>query len=196
MNQHSMNQQAGLYRSRNQTQDALLGCLLACIIVPSAFFVLLTLFIALQTPSAPPTQTIQSKAKTVRQDPKQQAKDKANAREQEHLQNLKRDAWINAQEEITQRLMSPSTASFGLQSWDGVDNHVSTGYNNTRFKVDGWVDSQNGFGAIIRTIWIVKMDHKDNQWELVEIIARENGSQDVQVLYERTTMEQVGPRQR
>lgn len=53
-----------------------------------------------------------------------------------------------AQELVKERLKSPSTAKFPLDSYS-----VSRSGNN--WKVSGYVDAQNGFGAISRSNWTV-----------------------------------------
>lgn len=82
----------------------------------------------------------------------------------------KAHAWTMAKQFVTDRLKSPSTANFGgffsgdYQSSDdcvkkvGPDTYVAT----------GWVDSQNGFGATVRTNFIVKLrDDKNGKWTLL-----------------------------
>lgn len=56
------------------------------------------------------------------------------------------EAWIAAQLEVEANLKSPSTAKFPL----GTEEHV-TKINDNTFKVNAYVDSENSFGAMIRT---------------------------------------------
>ena len=49
-------------------------------------------------------------------------------------------------DEVTKRLKSPGTAEFG---------DVSTSRVGNRWTVSGWVDSQNAFGALLRSPWRV-----------------------------------------
>lgn len=66
-------------------------------------------------------------------------------------------AWIAAQGFVSDRLKSPSSADFGsglgyalsddYQSSDTVVTNLGGG----RYRIDAWVEAQNGFGATIRT---------------------------------------------
>ena len=57
------------------------------------------------------------------------------------------DAWLQTKRLVRNRLKSPSTASFGWQnSGDNVIEAIKG-----RIVVRGWVDSQNSFGATVRT---------------------------------------------
>jgi len=56
------------------------------------------------------------------------------------------DALIASQNFVETRLTSPSSAEF---SYD-YENKVQQ-INDTTFRVVGWVDSQNGFGAMVRS---------------------------------------------
>lgn len=70
---------------------------------------------------------------------------------------------------IQNMLKSPSTAEFG---WGSI-NHERKGGN--RWEVTGWVDSQNSFGATVRSDWTImlQLNHpcKDYDqlscWEIV-----------------------------
>lgn len=102
------------------------------------------------------------------EDKKQQEKRLAEGAVREKQQT----AWRLTTEYITKQLKSPSTADFG-----SVFNGTSQDYEkcvaplgNGEYLVEGWVDSQNGFGAIVRTEFIVKI--KDNgpgkKWTVTE----------------------------
>lgn len=56
------------------------------------------------------------------------------------------EAWVAVKIEVENNLKSPKTASFPL----GTKGHV-TKINNNVFKVKAYVDSENSFGANIRT---------------------------------------------
>lgn len=68
---------------------------------------------------------------------------------------------------VTQRLKSPSTAKF--PSVFERDGHVVKGKDH-QYMINSYVDSQNSFGATIRTkfILIIEQVDKDN-WKLVDI---------------------------
>jgi PBP1b-binding outer membrane lipoprotein LpoB len=63
----------------------------------------------------------------------------------------KMDALVQAQVHIESKLKSPSTAEFG----GGVDGVIQT--NDTTFTVIGTVDSQNSFGAMMRSNYSCKV---------------------------------------
>jgi hypothetical protein len=64
-------------------------------------------------------------------------------------------AYIYAEDYVKQRLRSPSTAKFpGV--WDGKADHISK-VGEREYFIRSYVDSQNGFGAMIRTNWSCKM---------------------------------------
>jgi|GEM_PF-4495669 hypothetical protein len=72
---------------------------------------------------------------------------------------------------VLQRLKAPSTADFPIDS-----PHTVARIGDNRYMVSGAVDSQNSFGAMIRTKWLVMMDASPtcrdytdyNCWTLVE----------------------------
>jgi len=64
------------------------------------------------------------------------------------------DAKYYAHERVLEMLKSPSTADFGL--WDEKANKWNDG-SYYGFTIKGYVDSQNGFGATIRTNYSVNV---------------------------------------
>lgn len=63
-------------------------------------------------------------------------------------------AYNYAEDFIKQRLKSPSTAEFpGLFE---KDEHI-TDLGGGEYQIRSWVDSQNGFGAMIRSRWSCKI---------------------------------------
>jgi len=60
-------------------------------------------------------------------------------------------AWVVAQEFVKAKLVSPGTADF---PW-GEDRHDQ--FNDTTFWIEGHVDSQNGYGAVLRTNFQIKL---------------------------------------
>lgn len=68
---------------------------------------------------------------------------------------------IAAQGVVKERLASPATATF---PW----NEYKVAEDDKGYAVGGYVDSQNQFGAMIRTWWVVQMKRTDTGWELVE----------------------------
>ena len=75
------------------------------------------------------------------------------------------EAWTAAQVFMNEKLKSPSTANYGWQ--DPRKCVESLGERN--YRVQGWVDSQNSFGATIRSKFslIVKDEGDGNNWSLV-----------------------------
>jgi hypothetical protein len=63
-------------------------------------------------------------------------------------------ALVMAEDFVKDRLKAPATARF--PGWT-EDQPVVTGYGNCKYEVNGWVDSQNGFGALLRSNWRVQL---------------------------------------
>ena len=70
-------------------------------------------------------------------------------------------AFLEAEDVVKQHLRAPSTATFS--SWLGDGSKVRREGECT-FIVSGWVDAQNGFGAMIRSDWEEKViyDHRES----------------------------------
>lgn len=75
-------------------------------------------------------------------------------------QNKERDAWICAQDVVSNQLKSPSTADFCRYSEATI---IDLG--NNRYKIEGYVDAQNGFGAIIRSYFTVTLTLTDSGYK-------------------------------
>lgn len=66
------------------------------------------------------------------------------------------DAWVSAKHVVESNLKSPSTAKFPFSSnSDGVS---ITELENGKWRVRGWVDAENGFGAKIRSNFSVDIN--------------------------------------
>lgn len=70
-------------------------------------------------------------------------------------------AWVYGQMFVKKRLKSPSTASF---PFGGASKHV-TPLGGGRYQVDAYVDSQNGFGAMLRTHFHLVIKQVAGGWE-------------------------------
>lgn len=80
-------------------------------------------------------------------------------------------AWVMAKEFVTRGLKSPGTANFGevfKGTYQSPSDHVRS-LGPGRYEAQGWVDSQNGFGALVRTKFRVTMRRDgDGTWAAVE----------------------------
>lgn len=72
-----------------------------------------------------------------------------------------------AQDYVKQGLKSPSTAEFPGTFW-GTDDYSVTRYKDT-VTVQSYVDSQNGFGAVVRSKFIVQLSYADCSCKYLEI---------------------------
>jgi len=67
---------------------------------------------------------------------------------------------VQAQQFVKQTLKAPTTAEF---PWDPV----SAGTDGTGlYQVESYVDSQNSFGAMVRSEWMVNMRLSGDRWTL------------------------------
>lgn len=67
-------------------------------------------------------------------------------------EDIKTEAWVYATDYVKANLKAPSTAKF-CKSIDAV----ITSMGNDKYEVSGYVDSENGFGANIRTDFTVSL---------------------------------------
>ena len=69
------------------------------------------------------------------------------------------------EEFVTRQLKSPSTADFEFGFSSKIDKVGEKGY-----EVDSYVDSQNGFGATIRTNFHCEVEYTGNSnWNLIDL---------------------------
>ena len=72
-------------------------------------------------------------------------------------------AYVMTQQLVTNQLKSPSSAKFPYSS------DVSVKRDGVGWTIVGYVDSQNGFGAMIRTKYLAKVEYLGgDQWKLAE----------------------------
>lgn len=84
------------------------------------------------------------------------------ARDRRICADGKVDAFVMSQTFVTQRLRSPSTASYPYISSDGV----SVRQNGCDFVVNAYVDAQNGFGGTVRSRYTVDLSYEgSNRWQ-------------------------------
>lgn len=76
------------------------------------------------------------------------------------------DAWGMAKQFVSGRLKSPGSADWGHQRSSSVVERTG----EKTFRVRAWVDSQNGFGALIRTNFICELEYlgKD-EWKCTRL---------------------------
>lgn len=81
------------------------------------------------------------------------------------------EAWVVAEEFVKDYLKSPSTADFG-GVWGGDYQNPETcvAYmGDSTYLIKGWVDSQNSFGATVRTDFLLIVKYKGNEnWSLLK----------------------------
>ncbi len=75
------------------------------------------------------------------------------------------EAWIEAKRTVKQDLVAPRTAKF---PW-GADRIVQQG---GVWQVWGHVDSQNSFGAMIRSDWYCELRKTNGQWRCETLAIR------------------------
>lgn len=76
-------------------------------------------------------------------------------------------AYNYAEDFVKQRLKSPSTAKF-----PGIfekNDHI-TELGGGKYRISSWVDSQNGFGAMIRSRWSCTITFADGKVKAENII--------------------------
>ncbi|WP_340382292.1 hypothetical protein U5640_36305 [Streptomyces sp. SS7] len=80
-------------------------------------------------------------------------------------------AAIICEDFVKQRLKSPSTADFpGVTDADYAKTTTLSDTKPWKYKVTGVVDSQNGFGAIVRSAYVCTVSTKDNDtWTLNDL---------------------------
>lgn len=78
-----------------------------------------------------------------------------------------------AQQFVNDRLKSPSTASYGgIFSGDYQDaDSVVTNLGGGKYRVVAWVDSQNAFGATIRTHFVCELEYVgSDKWRCTSLV--------------------------
>jgi hypothetical protein len=80
-------------------------------------------------------------------------------------------AWVMAQQFVKDRLKSPGSADFGgvFSDYQSPDE-VVTDLGGGSFRVRAWVDSQNVFGAKLRTRFLCELKFVGNdRWQLTSL---------------------------
>ena len=85
-------------------------------------------------------------------------------------ENRLREAWNATIALIEPSLTSPATAQWPATGFfpEHSATQLVTRLDGNRFKVRAWVDSQNSFGALIRTHFACEVEHnpKTDRWQL------------------------------
>lgn len=71
--------------------------------------------------------------------------------------DYKREAYVMSQEFIQKQLKAPSTAKFPSYY------EIEVTQTDNRYKVEAYVDSENIFGATLRTNYCMILERKDNE---------------------------------
>ncbi len=75
------------------------------------------------------------------------------------------EVFVESQFILEKFLKAPSTAEFPSSSYANIERLKDNG-----FKVTSYVDSQNGFGAMIRSEWTVLFQYVGDQIKLYQVI--------------------------
>lgn len=108
----------------------------------------------------------QERAKQRTEAEKREAEAKAAANEKACSNDV--PAYVMAQSFVEARLKAPSTAKFPAITANGVQTEY---LGNCTHKIVGYVDAQNGFGAMLRTRYSVKLknDPAKDTWSALEV---------------------------
>ncbi len=79
------------------------------------------------------------------------------------VQDLAIEAFVQCQGHVENKLKAPASAKFPF-----LDFKPLMSANNV-FTIQSYVDSQNSFGAMLRTNWICRIQQNGKSWELVDV---------------------------
>lgn len=91
----------------------------------------------------------------------------AEEKKKEQLDRRKYDAIAMTKQFVTRRLKAPKSAEFPSRSEFRV-----VASSDDQYLVSGYVDSQNSFGAMIRTTFICQMKVEGETWTLVDLATK------------------------
>lgn len=85
----------------------------------------------------------------------------------DQLDDLKGEAYYSSQDFLNKRLKSPASAQYQ----DYFENpEISKYIGDSTFVINAYVDSQNSYGAMLRSNYTAKLKlTNDNRWELLDI---------------------------
>jgi len=92
------------------------------------------------------------------------------AQREQTLHENKIEMWVAAQGFVKRSLRAPSTASFGsvFGEYQDPDSCV-TDLGGRRYRVRGWVDAENAFGAKVRSDFVCVVKDEGETWRLESI---------------------------
>lgn len=78
-------------------------------------------------------------------------------------------AYVIAKKAVKQHLRSPSTSDFPYSNEVSIE-----GKGGCRFTINGYVDAQNGFGAMIRSYYTVDVEYLafNDHWNAYEVVIK------------------------
>lgn len=81
------------------------------------------------------------------------------------------DAWRMMEKFVAKQLKAPGSATFPEVSYaTRYRDHVTREGASQRYRVKGWVDAQNSFGAMMRTTFSGEVEQvADGQWRLLTL---------------------------
>ena len=81
----------------------------------------------------------------------------------------KRNSWRAAKDVVRRRLKSPTTAKFSPSPWKGEPDLETAALEQCSYFFRAYVDSQNAYGAMIRTHFTITIRRLSNgDWSVVE----------------------------
>ncbi len=84
------------------------------------------------------------------------------------------DAWVATKQFVRKSLKAPSTADFGSLFGESQDPKTACrAHGNQMWRCSGWVDSQNSFGAMIRTRFVAVVKTTGNDTWSLELLTTE-----------------------
>jgi len=100
-----------------------------------------------------------------------EAEAKADAAAQAEASKTKEllDLVMWSQKAVKARLKAPSTAKFA-GTFLGLSKYKVYQMPSGSQRVYSWVDSQNGFGAMIRSQWMVEFKQNNSDWEIIRVV--------------------------
>lgn len=139
------------------------------IITVAILFLILIAIVASNSSNSPNLTPEQLAARAEARAAQQAERDKAQAeKEEEKRCSDQTMAFAMSQKFVKQRLKSPATAKFPYATNAGVQTQY---LGNCTHRVRAFVDSQNSFGAMIRSTYTVKLKKQPsgNNWSLLDI---------------------------